>query len=257
MAWICLVLFVRIGTFQWVAAEKIKKPFLLSPLGPQVARSSQARLARARSDSGNQNRYSYEFCFCQAISQQLLDSSAPAVPARARARSETRRSGRRSGSQQRSALMRRRRCGDAQQSGEPHASAACLLRIAPRVRDRILARGSPAPSPLAERSTAPRPGPSPESPQKQSPPPTPPREKKPTPAPLIFPQQRRASSALPRLPPPPKSRSTAFAPTSERLSAWRPALQACRLMRLDRIAGRAPAIPHLPGVTRKDRIRLH
>ena len=74
MAWICLDLFVRIGTFQWVAAEKIKKPFLLSPLGPQVVRSSQARLARARSDSGHQNIYSYEFCFCQDISRQLFNS---------------------------------------------------------------------------------------------------------------------------------------------------------------------------------------
>src|SRR5208282_4559469 len=29
IAWICLVLFVRIGTFQWVTAEKIKKFSLL------------------------------------------------------------------------------------------------------------------------------------------------------------------------------------------------------------------------------------
>ena len=46
-AWICLVLFVRIGPFQWVAGEKIKtfSPFSLDPLAQSEARPPASRRA--------------------------------------------------------------------------------------------------------------------------------------------------------------------------------------------------------------------
>jgi hypothetical protein len=71
MAWICLVLFVRIGTFQWVTANPNKKIGLASQVVWNASQTSSlaGRADRAQFDSDHKKTYNTDFCFLQAIAQ--------------------------------------------------------------------------------------------------------------------------------------------------------------------------------------------
>src|SRR5208282_283601 len=73
IAWICLVLFVRTGTFQWVAAEKIRK----IPLSLLTAR----RLATRGFDPPRGQRFSTDSDFRKEIARVRYEAPSPS-PAR-------------------------------------------------------------------------------------------------------------------------------------------------------------------------------